>query len=62
MTPRTDGQAEVSVFDILGRRHVAPLEWADDHLRIDTSRLPAGVYFVRTSDANSATTRRFVKQ
>ena len=62
VTPRTGGQAEALLFDILGRRHVAPMEWADDRLRIDTSRLPAGVYFVRTSDAEHSSTRRFVKR
>ncbi len=59
-------RVRLAVFDVLGRRVLsADLGWAVGEVarRINTARLPAGVYLVRlTGDAGATATAHFVRQ
>lgn len=52
----------IRVFDLLGRRHVVPADLSDGAIRLETARLPAGVYFVEIMEGDRREIRRFVRQ
>ncbi len=63
VTVPTTQRVTAAVYDVLGRRvavlHDGPLAGPDAHrLTLETAGLPSGVYLVRVTTPNAATTRR----
>ena len=57
----SDGsQAEISIFDITGKKHMQrSIPW-EGSARIDVSDFPSGLYVLSFRNGNDFTTRRFI--
>lgn len=54
--------SQVTVLDITGRIMFTGVNVSGNHLRIDCSDFPAGIYFVSVSSETGKSTRKFIKQ